>query len=96
MRLLRKDRVYEPIKVGDYGDFYYGIKDAVCEDCGARYGEPHKPGCDYERCPRCGHQLVTCKCGEIYEIEDDVPLEKIDALIALAKNTPSIQSNSAW
>jgi hypothetical protein len=25
-----------------------------CPDCAAPIGEPHRPGCDIERCPHCG------------------------------------------
>jgi len=25
-------------------------------------GEYHEPGCDMERCPFCGNQLITCDC----------------------------------
>src|SRR5262249_55224737 len=34
-----------------------------CHDCGARPGEYHRLGCDVERCPRCGFQLLTCLMG---------------------------------
>lgn len=33
-----------------------------CHDCGIREGELHKPGCDMERCPFCGGQLLGCSC----------------------------------
>lgn len=33
-----------------------------CHDCGAGVGAYHHPGCDWERCPRCGRQLITCGC----------------------------------
>jgi hypothetical protein len=35
---------------------------AKCHDCGVREGEFHKPGCDMERCPFCGGQLISCDC----------------------------------
>ena len=35
---------------------------AVCHDCGVKEGEIHKYGCDTERCPFCGMQLITCNC----------------------------------
>ena len=32
-----------------------------CPDCNARPGQYHRqPGCEIERCPRCGWQLLWC------------------------------------
>lgn len=33
-----------------------------CGDCGAKEGYYHHHGCDVERCPKCGNQLITCDC----------------------------------
>lgn len=33
-----------------------------CHDCWAKEGELHTPGCDMERCPFCGGQLISCEC----------------------------------
>ena len=33
-----------------------------CHDCGVQEGQLHEPGCDMERCPICGRQLITCDC----------------------------------
>jgi len=34
----------------------------VCHDCMVSEGEFHNYGCDMERCPFCGHQLISCSC----------------------------------
>ena len=37
-----------------------------CYDCGAKVGFFHHWGCDQERCPRCGRQLLSCNCQNVY------------------------------
>jgi hypothetical protein len=39
-----------------------------CPECCARPGQLHMAGCDCERCPRCGGQIISCAC--IYEVND--------------------------
>lgn len=41
--------------VDNYGD--------GCWDCGIQGGNHHHPGCEGERCPRHGGQLISCGCG---------------------------------
>jgi len=33
-----------------------------CHDCNCKEGELHHPNCDWERCPFCGGQLLSCAC----------------------------------
>lgn len=33
-----------------------------CYDCGVKLGELHRRGCEGERCPACGSQLISCGC----------------------------------
>ena len=42
-----------------------------CRHCGAVKGQLHEPLCDYEQCPVCGEQVMSCDC-DIFT-EDAVP-----------------------
>jgi hypothetical protein len=45
----------------------------TCHDCGARPGQYHQLGCDVERCPRCGGQLLQCLMCGCVESDPDEP-----------------------
>lgn len=34
-----------------------------CRHCDAVKGQLHEPLCDYEQCPVCGGQVMSCDCG---------------------------------
>jgi len=33
-----------------------------CHDCNIAHGGFHHLGCYWERCPRCGGQIISCGC----------------------------------
>ncbi len=53
-------KLYQRRKHGEEG---HAIPDDFrCRDCGAKAGHYHHFGCDFERCPVCGLQLISCDC----------------------------------
>lgn len=58
-------KVYPRVRCGGRGDLTEGTgKSFRCFDCNALAGYFHHVGCDAERCPGCGRQLIRCSCGD--------------------------------
>ena len=58
-----------------------------CGDCGAKKGEVHLDGCDWEVCPKCKEQLLICECGwEKYISEDYIETHKIRKVVDYEDN----------
>ncbi len=57
----RDGKNYERIKYSCQNEHSDGIL-PYCGDCSAVDGEYHGFGCDFEICPKCGNQLISCEC----------------------------------
>ncbi|MFB3893474.1 MAG: hypothetical protein ACE15C_15785 [Phycisphaerae bacterium] len=60
--LLNDGKLYRRIRCGapEEGGGWGAEEGRECHDWGAKPGDLHAPGCDVERCPRCGNQLFIC------------------------------------
>ena len=72
--LICNGKKYARIKAGDEGDFVPSMGEGEkCHDCATTTGNYHHWGCDAERCPACGLQLISCDCEDVQLL---VPNEK--------------------
>lgn len=54
-RITIGERDYEAIR-------FMPVDLGRCHDCGIAPNGFHHPGCDAERCPKCGGQIISCGC----------------------------------
>lgn len=53
---------YADGKVMERSTQHFEEPSGLCHDCNILHGKYHHPGCDAERCPRCGGQFIGCDC----------------------------------
>ncbi len=66
------------IKGVDFKPILYGSEHSAdefpgkerCRDCSVKKGHAHHPGCDWEECPKCGGQELSCACRDGDEDDD--------------------------
>lgn len=51
------------VRYGEEADDW-GAERQPCHDCRVLKGQFHVLGCDVERCPVCGGQLIFCECDD--------------------------------
>ena len=44
---------------------HFNEESGRCHDCHIKHGGHHHPGCDVERCPKFGGQLISCHCLDV-------------------------------
>ena len=63
-----------------------------CGDCGVNRGGWHHPGCDLQKCPACGRQLISCGCW----FDEDGPDESLSQAEPLGVDGNGQLIERAW
>jgi len=83
-------RVFDPVVVGrTEADCLRDNLPDMCCGCNAYVGREHEPGCDWERCPRCGGQFISCPCDPYLK----PTYSAADALDVIAKLAVALAQN---
>jgi hypothetical protein len=53
---------YRAVPYGSEDEDWGAASGRNCHDCNCPPGGFHHAGCDVERCPRCGGQVIGCDC----------------------------------
>jgi len=80
--VVHKGEKYKPVKFGQEEDDW-GLErypDSVVKKDGY-----HHPGCDIERCPVCGRQLISCGCVDSSDDDEKANEQVINSKSAAAK-----------
>ena len=63
--IVGRDSYMDPIPYAGEDHQNCDCTDRRCHDCNVAVGGSHHPGCDMERCPNCGGQLISCGCLDV-------------------------------
>ncbi len=63
------DKKISRIPYGEGGETEYITEKTHprCHDCNCEWKHQHHLGCDMEKCPLCGNQLISCGHGEVFK-----------------------------
>jgi len=66
-----------------------------CHDCGVRVGQLHVSTCDFEQCPGCNGQVLSCQCDPEPRVENYPGLFEDRLLRVTRRRTPRTERSEA-